>query len=87
MTEAIFHRLSRVIKSSDEGENYKTIKKNEASTIDESFLVHSRRKYRMHPWKDIRYSDPSSLQVLYLLIANIEEKQLSYQITDEMWLQ
>ena len=50
---------------------------------DESYLVYSRRKYRMHPRKDIRYSDPSSLQVLYLLIANTTEKLLAYQITNK----
>jgi hypothetical protein len=45
----MFCRLSRVIKSSDMRENYKTVKQNEASMTDESYLVHSRRKYRMHP--------------------------------------
>jgi hypothetical protein len=45
----VFRRLSRVIKSSDAGEIYKTVKQNEASMTDESYLVHSRRKYRMHP--------------------------------------
>jgi hypothetical protein len=54
---------------------------------NESYLVQSRRKYKMHPWKDIRYSDPSILQVLYLLITNTEEKLLAYQITDKMLLQ
>jgi hypothetical protein len=48
-TEVVFHRLSRVIKSSDARENYKTVKQNEASMTDESYLVYSRRKYRMHP--------------------------------------
>ena len=65
----------------------KAVKQNEVSMADKSYLAHSRRKCRMHPWKDIRYSDPSSLHVLYLLIENTEEKLFSYQITDKMWLQ
>ena len=48
---------------------------------EEYYLVYSRRKSGMHPWKDIWYSDPSSLQVLYLMIANTEEKMLAYKIT------
>jgi hypothetical protein len=65
-------------------ETYKTVKQNEASMQDESYLVHSRRNKRMHPCKDMRYSNPSSSQVLYLLIANTEEKLLAYQTTDKM---
>jgi len=82
----MFRRLSRVIKSSDVRENYKTVKQNEASMTYESYLVHNRRKCRMYPWKGIIYSDTSSFQVLYLLIANIEETFFAYQITDETWL-
>ena len=41
-------------------ENYKTIKQTKTSMIEESYLVYSRRKCRMHSWKDIRYSDPNN---------------------------
>jgi hypothetical protein len=68
-------------------ETYKNIKQSETSMQDESYLVHSIINKRMHPCKDMRYSNPSSSQVLYLLIANTEEKLFAYQTTDKMQLQ
>jgi hypothetical protein len=65
--EIVICRLSRFIKSSDMRETYKTVKKSEASMQYESYLVHNRINKRMHPCKDMRYSNPSSSQVLYLL--------------------
>jgi hypothetical protein len=65
-------------------ETYKNVKQSEASMQDESYLFHGTRNKRMHPCKDMRYSNPSSSQVLYLHIENIEEKLFAYQTTDKM---